>query len=701
VGPQFDSLEARPGVEVRDPIETVRFELYTPRAVEPTPADADSFYYPVDSAVTVETDEIVFPILASVFVYSTDGEFLQDFTPNSDAELTLDSGTRYFQLNGTPIVIYLSFSSAVTIRKSDTTIRLSFDGPTPVRIGARSYHESPEGTVTVTGSVRDTMRALSTFGSALKMTTPDRAHPTLRGHPPLVELGDEFHVPKSIESPDTGVRLELPLMHEKVYPAASLAYYLGAEVVPTGGTPKLVAGDFEYSLESAGTCEETIHRLLRQTAFLDCLVRTEGIVKDELYERKQLEPRLDMDFAEVYDSSLPEQLATYLSIPFETISEYVPTWTLTTDVTPLEKHASVLPFLAYDLSQIRAAPLQSSKQSISQPQMFDDFYRTGFSREERRELENADFLRGASGRTDAEKIVRPDPVETNEHAWIGDGFPLGANKLTVETLKRRFDYSAPNKSSISIHVVCNDAEMSDEIVDELYGFRELVEYDITVDYNRTVAELREILESPVDLFHYIGHVDENGFLCVDGSLDAQALGDVGIKAFFLNACSSYEQGMALIEGGSMGGVVTLADVANKTATRVGRTFASLLNSGFPLRTTLSIARQETVSGYRYITLGNGGQSLVQSDGGIPTWTSITTRENKRYCVNIDTFLDPRCQFGSTYTVNTLASSSRTIVSNDVCFENIAGEKLKHFLELEHQPAVIDNQLRWNPVEFLD
>jgi hypothetical protein len=151
----------------------------------------------------------------------------------------------------------------------------------------------------------------------------------------------------------------------------------------------------------------------------------------------------------------------------------------------------------------------------------------------------------------------------------------------------------------------------------------------------------------------------------------------------------------------MGGVVTLADVANKTATRVGRTFASLLNSGFPLRTTLSIARQETVSGYRYITLGNGGQSLVQSDGGIPTWTSITTRENKRYCVNIDTFLDPRCQFGSTYTVNTLASSSRTIVSNDVCFENIAGEKLKHFLELEHQPAVIDNQLRWNPVEFLD
>jgi hypothetical protein len=700
VDPQFESLAARPGIEIRDPIETVRFELYTPSAVEPTPADADSFYYPVDSAVTVETDEIVLPILASVFVYSADGEFLRDFTPNSDTELTLDSGPRYLQVNGTPIVIYLSFSSTVTIRKSETEVRLSFDGPTPVRIGARSYHESPEGTVTVTGSVRDTMGALSTFGSALKMTTPDRVHPTLRGHPPLVELGDEFHVPESIDPPDTGVRLELPLLHEKVYPAASLAYYLGAEVVPTGGTPKLVADDFEYSLESDGTYEGTLHRLLRQIAFLDCLVRTEGIVEDESYERKQLEPRLDMDFAEVYHSSLPEQLETYLSIPFETISEYVPTWNLTTDVTPLEKHAETLPFLAYDLSQIRAAPLQSSEQSISQPRMFDDFYRTGFTREEKREFENADFLRGGSDQTDAGKIVRPDPVETTEHAWVGDGFPLGANKLTVETLKRRFDYSAPNKSSISIHVVCNDAEMTDEIVDELYGFRDLVEYDVTIDYNRTVTELREVLKSSVDLFHYIGHVDESGFLCVDGSLDVQTLDDVGIKAFFLNACSSYEQGMALIEGGSTAGVVTLADVANKTATRVGRTFAGLLNIGFSLRTALSIARQETVSGYRYVTLGNGGCSLVQADGGVASLSSVTKISDDRYNVKLDTYLDSLWQFGSTYSVNVLGDRSRILVSSNISFENVSFGEALDYLQVEHRPVLIDGTLRWKPTEWL-
>ncbi len=133
-----------------------------------------------------------------------------------------------------------------------------------------------------------------------------------------------------------------------------------------------------------------------------------------------------------------------------------------------------------------------------------------------------------------------------------------------------------------MHVVCNDAEMTDEIVDELYGFRDLVEFDVTIDYNRTMTELRGALKSSVDLFHYIGHVDESGFLCADGSLDVQTLDNVGIKTFFLNACSSYEQGMALIEGGSTAGVVTLANVANKTATRVGRTFAGLLNIGFSL-----------------------------------------------------------------------------------------------------------------------
>nr|WP_256490513.1 hypothetical protein [Haladaptatus sp. AB643] len=687
-----------PGIEIYDPIEKVRFELRTPRPVEPTPADTDSFYYPIDSAVTIETDEIVSPVLASVTVYSGNGEFEQDFTPNSDTELSLDGRPRYLQINGLSIVVYLSISSPVTIRKGKNSIRLSFDETTVVKVGARSFHESPQGTVTVTGSVQDTMRALSTFGSALKMTTPDRAHPTLRGHPPLLELGNEFHVPDSIQRPDTDVQLELPLTHKKVFPAASLAYYLGAEVVPTTGTPQLVAGDFEYSLLSDCTYEETLHRLLRQVVFLDCVVNTEGIVKSDLYERNQVEPLLNFDLAEMYERSLPEQLEAYLSVSYDTISEYVPTWPLTTDVMPISEHAAALPFLAYDLSQIRCAPVRSVEQTISQPQMLGDFYRAGFSKRE--PSANTEFLRGTGDQTSTEKIVHPDPVETIEQAWVGDGFPLGANKLTVQSLKRRFDYSAPTKSNISIRVVCNDTNMSGEIVDDLYDFRKLVEYDVTIDYDCTVSELREIFETPTDLFHYIGHVDEGGFLCVDGHLDVQNLDNVAINAFFLNACSSYEQGMSLIEKGSIGGVVTLSDVPNTTATRVGQTFAGLLNAGFSLRTALSIARRESVSGYRYITLGNGSRLLVQPGGGVASLASITTMDENIYRVSVESYPNMLCQLGSTISVNVLGTRSRNLIPNNVSFENVNDSLLRKYLDIQSGPVLVDGQIRWGVSNYI-
>ena len=394
------------------------------------------------------------------------------FTPNSETELEFDRRPRYLQINGAPIVIYLSINSAVTILKGADSIRFLFDETVFIRVGSRSFHESPEGTVTVSGNAQDTMRALSTFGSALKMITPDRAHPTLRGHPPLVELGNEFHVPDHIQPPDTDVHLELPLTNKKVFPAATLAYYLGAEVIPTGGTPKLVAGNFEYSLLSDCTYEETLHRVLRQVVFLDCIVNTKGIIKSNLKEGDKARDVLDFDLLDVYERSLPNQLETYLSVPYDTISEYVPTWTLTTDVTPVSQHAAVLPFLAFDLSQIRSAPVRSVEQTISQPQMLDDFYRTGSS-QHRQSNVDTDFYRSTGSQASTEKIVHPNPVDTREQAWVGDGFPLGANKLTVDTLKRRFNHTMLNEPGISIRVVCNDAGMSDEIVEKLYEFQRL------------------------------------------------------------------------------------------------------------------------------------------------------------------------------------------------------------------------------------
>ncbi|WP_458206096.1 hypothetical protein [Haladaptatus sp. NG-SE-30] len=695
--PLFDSLAERDGVEIYDPIEKVRFELYTSRGDEPTPADTRPFYYPVDSAVTVETDKIVFPKLASVFVYSESGEFETEYNPNAE-DVSLPGGVRFLELSSTPIKLYVAVDSTVSFSRDGTSVRITFEETTRIRIGARSYHEQPAGTITVTGSVEEAMRAVSTFGSALKTTSPERSYPTLRGQPPLIEVGDEFDVPDVIGPPDTGVRIGLPMTNEAVYSASSLAYYLGAEVV-RGRNPRLVADGFEYSLEEDGTYEETINRVLRQVVFFDCLTRVDGLIQVDLYERAQVEPLVDIDFAALYDATLPEQLAAYLSVPFETIAKYVPQWSLTTDITPIPKNVEVLPFLAYDLSLVRSAPASPAKQAISQPELLGDFYRSGFSDESEPTPVSVGLTRGGDETPDEADIVRPNPVQTTEHAWVGDGYPLGANKLSIDALKRRFDYSAPNKPRIDVRVVCNDEAMEAEVVDELYGFRGLLEYDVTIEYDLTTDELRERFECSTDLLHYIGHVDEQGFQCSDGSLDARTLDEVAVTAFFLNACQSYDQGSALVEKGSIAGVVTLADVANDTATRVGRTFARLLNCGFPLRTALSLARRETVSGYQYITLGNGSQRLVQGENGSPHVTKLSPENSWK--IRAYTYASPKYQIGSTFSPNAVNDNSRYLVPGESRAIEISSDELNKYLDIESHPVEVNGEMSWSTDIYLD
>jgi len=88
--------------------------------------------------------------------------------------------------------------------------------------------------------------------------------------------------------------------------------------------------------------------------------------------------------------------------------------------------------------------------------------------------------------------------------------------------------------------------------------------------------------------------------------------DVGVSAFLLNACQSYQQGEALVHRGSRGGIVTLSDVANSPATQLGRIIARLMNSGFNLRAALYVAKRELITGHQYIVVGDGGTTICHS-----------------------------------------------------------------------------------------
>lgn len=322
----------RPGVELVDPIENSRFALYTPTPVEPTDARTDDFYFPVDAAVAVESTDIEIPRLSNVLVRSADGDLVTDTAGQTDRTLPPDG--YLVELTTTPMKVYLAVDAGLELAHGKTSLSIEFGSPTEVRIGARSFHEQPAGTITTPADPEVAMRAVSLFGSSLKTTSPERSFPTLRGHPPLVELGDSFAVPDRIDGPDTGVRLVIPPEWEYLYPAAPLAFYLGAEVVP-GTAPRLVAQEFEHPLDAGRSYETAVHDVLEQVFFLDCVTRTEGYYQVDLRLRNELE-RLsvfDLDLGRLYDRSLAAQLEAYLEIPYGEISELLPLWHLTTDVT--------------------------------------------------------------------------------------------------------------------------------------------------------------------------------------------------------------------------------------------------------------------------------------------------------------------------------------------------------------------------------
>ncbi|WP_458189889.1 hypothetical protein [Haladaptatus sp. NG-WS-4] len=683
---EFDTLDRRPGLAIFDPIENARFELYTSESITLKSTTTADFYFPVDTAVQFDAAVIEIPKLVSTIVRTQDGTMVTDATTSGNQ--TLSSGAYLLELSSTPMKLYIAVEGALELCPGETSVTVRFDGFRPVRIGARSFHERPVGTITVTDDIDDAMRALSLLGSALKTTTCERSFPTLRGHPPLIERGNEFTVPGGIERPKTGVKLVLPPERKYVYPTASVAYYLGAELV-AGAGPRLVANGFEYPLDGSNGYETTVNRVLQQVFFLDCLTRTEGYYEVELHERTQVEPLVDLDFADLYGRPLPEQLEAYLSVPFETLDPYVLDWHLTTDVVPTVENLPALPYFADELSLLRTPRDPARHTPEPTPDIFDEFTRSA--------LTAGDFTRSTSESWawDDDEIFQIESADTIEHAWVGNGYPIGANKVTLESLRREVERTPPDDSALKIHVVCNDHEMAEEnVVGQFYGLRDLITFDVSIHEETTTADLAALFEADADFIHYIGHVDEDGFRCADGYFDARSLGDVNVDAFLLNACHSYEQGATLIEKGSRGGVVTLAEVINSSATKVGRALARLLNSGFSLRAALSIAKDEVVVGTEYITIGDGGLTLCEGDSGAPMMYRVE-RDG-------DEFILEHCAFpASVYGLGSFGTSEigdpsiRYLLSDPMTEFQLTREELDTVLDLELLPVKTDGKLYWS------
>jgi len=673
------------GVTIIDAIERHQYTVSTPTPVSPTPVDVENFLFPADAGIAFTTETITLPTVVAVYIRDAEtGEMLGEAEHFAYQEFP--DGEYSVELCA-PIKLYLRVSGSLTVTADAAQTSIKFGGETKVLFGGRSHHEHPAATITTPADPHAMMQAVSMFGSALKTTSCERSYPTLRGHPPTIELGDELHIPEALDAPDTGIRIELPAERAAVYVAAPLAYYLGATLVE-GETPRIVTDTgFEHRLDTARGFEAEVERVLKQTFFLDCLTRTEGYYQVDLHERQTLESQIDLDFAALYDQPLQEQLEAYLAVPFTAVEDQLPEWKLTTHVELTPTSVETLPFVVNDLAVVQT-PQQITPIAESEPQLtaVDDFLRT----------EQDEFTRSAgTTSTTPESYVQPESSSSLEQTWVGEQTPIGASKATAEAFQNRLDRT-PTTGDIDITVVCNDAEMSEErdIVNEVYGSREDLPFTVTVKHGLMTDELRQILTSDTDFLHYIGHIDDDGFDCADGMFDAKTLETVDVDAFLLNACQSYTQGMHLLESGSIGGVVTLSDVINSGAVRIGRTMARLLNTGFPLRAALKIAQEESIIGGKYIVIGDGGTAITLPENGTPNLCEIESR-GERFLVEYKTYPTTQRGMGSLVIPIMEGNDSHFLSSGSLDTFEMSKPELAQFLSLENIPVKIDGQLYWS------
>jgi hypothetical protein len=232
-----------------------------------------------------------------------------------------------------------------------------------------------------------------------------------------------------------------------------------------------------------------------------------------------------------------------------------------------------------------------------------------------------------------------------------------------------------------------------DIVDDIYGSRDELPFDIHSYHELTTGELRAVVKHDCDFLHYISHIDDSGFECADGFLDAETLERTGVESFLLNACTSYQQGMELIRAGSVAGVVTVEDVINSGAERIGSSLAKLLNHGFPFSAALSIARNQSIVGSQYLILGDGGVDIAQSKSGVPGLCEVNV--NGSCEVSYQTFPTFDRGMGCLTIPHVSGNNEYYIASGETGEFNLSVEELIEFVSVETQPLLVDGTIHWS------
>jgi hypothetical protein len=233
-----------------------------------------------------------------------------------------------------------------------------------------------------------------------------------------------------------------------------------------------------------------------------------------------------------------------------------------------------------------------------------------------------------------------------------------------------------------------------DMVSEIYGEREDVPIEANLEFGVGKDDLRQLLKQDTDLFHYIGHVDDRGFDCIDGFVDATELDEIGMQAFLLNACHSFAQGEALIEAGASAGIVSLSEVGNQSAMEFGKTLAKLFYHGFSVGTGLNLAYEYSDFGSRYIAIGDAGLMLAQNGNTTGVFYEIDNKNDKSLTIDIYSYPNRDYPIGC-FVGSLLEDDIRYLISSHLTSIDISEQEFGEVTNRNIFPIVSNGNLVWS------
>lgn len=617
-------------LRVKDLLEQTELFVEADRTIDLSPALTDLFVFPVDRAVSFETESLYLSSHSEAQIRTIEGEFIETLAEES----THSVGNYLLDITGY-VRTYIRVKNVeiwASGRTEDDSLRLEFDSPTTVTVGARSLHTRPEATITVPDDPTAAMEAVGYLGSSIKEFSSERSWSTLRGHPPRIRLGDRLDIPDALRQPETGVRISIPPTYSDLYRVAPLAFYLGATVeegenpalhLDNGYTEPLTSGD--------RTLEDTATELLKRFLLLDSLVRTDGYIPSNRYEYDMLGPDLPFYPPNLYGKPLSAQLIEYLEVERSVLKPYYPGWSTTAVLRSDRKDVELLPYLAHMLSPICVGgPSGDLRNGYSAVGEAGDGTATGGP--------VPDGWVGWSGHSGS----AADVSETTSD-------PLASNAalLNVDTYENAFE-SPPAPSGEATAAFVTDNPTRARRWRRHLG--ELPIQDVPVEAVDVVSrpgceKLRTLLSGDYDLVYVASASTSDAINCSDGQVDPTEVDDVGTRITVFESTCCVNTLETLVHQGGVAGV----EIDDPVPPGRLQMFVALLGIGFPLGVSVRVAFGDESIEVRIV--GEPGHQLAYTVNRLaPYLVDFDPLESSEYDLTLQTFVSTTLRIGAEWSL---------------------------------------------------